>query len=87
MPRDNMTEMTIRVYQSERSVEYVYADDVTCIGEFFLTGIPPMPRGKEHFTVTFSIDQQNMLSVKASSPSASAELNIERSGTKEASTV
>jgi molecular chaperone DnaK (HSP70) len=86
-PRDNMTELTIRIYQSDRSVEYVTAEGVNCIGEFFLTGIPPKPRGAEHVTVTFSIDQQNMLAVKASSSSSSGELTIERSGTKEAATV
>ncbi len=78
-PRDNMTEMVIRVYQSPEDVEYVSSGDVKCIGEFFLTGIPPKPRGQERITVNFEIDQQNMLKVRASSSSSSRELEIKES--------
>ena len=75
-PRDNMTELAIRVYQSPKEAEYVSSEDVKCIGEFFLTGIPPKPRGQERITVNFEIDQQNLLKVRASSSSSSKELEI-----------
>ena len=63
-PRDNMTELTIRIYQSPESVEYVSSEGCKCIGEFFLTGIPPKPRGEEVIKVDFEIDDQNLLKSK-----------------------
>lgn len=78
-PRDNMGEINIRVYQSEIPSEYVGTNDVMNIGEFFLTGIPPKPRGQERITVTFAIDQQNTLKVTATSSSSSGDLEINRS--------
>lgn len=78
-PRDNMTELAIRVYQSLEEVEFVSSKDVVCIGEFFLTGIPPKPRGQERITVTFEINQQNILHVKAKGSSSEKDLEIKRS--------
>lgn len=79
-PRDNMTELAIRVYQSDRTAEYVRKEDgVECIGEFFLAGIPSKPRGEERITVTFEIDQQNLLKVSATSSSSAQDLEIKRS--------
>lgn len=78
-PRDNMTELAIRVYQSLDDVEYVSSEGVKCIGEFFLSGIPPKPRGQERITVKFEIDQQNLLRVRASSSGSSEELEIKES--------
>lgn len=77
--RDNMTELAIRVYQSDHETEFVGGEGVSCIGEFFLTGIPAKPRGQERATVVFEIDQQNLLKVKATSSSSSQELEIQRS--------
>lgn len=77
--RDNQTEIMIRVYQSEISTEYVNENGVQCIGEFFLTGIPPKSRGQERITVAFSIDQQNLLKVEASSSGSKGALDIQRS--------
>ena len=78
-PRDDMTELVIRVYQSDGPAEFVGTEGVECIGEFFLTGIPAKPRGQERITVSFEIDQQNLLKVKANSSSSSGELAIKRS--------
>lgn len=78
-PRDNMSELTIRVFQADSPVEYVAEEGVECIGEFFLTGIPPKPRGRERVTVSFEIDQQNSLKVTAKSSSSTGELEIQRS--------
>lgn len=78
-PRDNMTELAIRIYQSDIAAEFVREDNVKCIGEFFLTKIPAKPRGEERINVTFEIDQQNLLKVKATSSSSAKELEIKRS--------
>lgn len=77
--RDNQTEIMIRVYQSEINTEFINETGVQCIGEFFLTGIPPKPRGQERITVAFSIDQQNLLKVEASSSGSKGALDIQRS--------
>jgi len=74
-----MTELTIRIYQADSEVEYVGDDGVECIGEFFLTGIPPKPKGQERVEVKFEIDQQNLLKVSAKSSSSTGELEIQRS--------
>jgi molecular chaperone DnaK len=78
-PFDNLTELAIIVFQSAEDVEYVTSDSAECIGEFFLEGIPPKPRGEERINVEFQIDSQNLLKVKASSSSSSGELEIRES--------
>ncbi len=76
-PRDNMTEIPIRVYQSNELTEFVSGDGSKWIGEFFVK-IPPKPRGQERITVTFELDQQNLLKVKATSSISGDELEISR---------
>jgi molecular chaperone DnaK (HSP70) len=78
-PQDNLTELAIIVFQSAEEVEYVTSESAKCIGEFFLEGIPPKPRGEERINVEFQIDNQNLLKVKASSSSSSGELEIRES--------
>jgi len=78
-PQDNLTELAIIVFQSAEDVEYVSSDSAECIGEFFLEGIPPKPRGEERINVEFQIDSQNLLKVRASSSSSSGELEIRES--------
>ena len=78
-PYDNVTELAIIVFQSSEDIEYVSSDSAKCIGEFFLEGIPPKPKGEEIITVEFAIDSQNLLKVKASSSSSSGELEIRES--------
>ncbi|MGA1795094.1 MAG: Hsp70 family protein [bacterium] len=78
-PLDNLTELAIVVFQSSEDVEYVSSDGTKCIGEFFLKGIPPKPRGQERIHVEFEIDSQNLLKVKATSSSSSGELEIRES--------
>jgi molecular chaperone DnaK (HSP70) len=77
-PRDNMTEIPIRVYQSSEPTEFVSGDGSKWIGEFFVK-IPPKPRGQERIAVTFELDQQNLLKVKATSSISGDELEINRS--------
>ena len=78
-PQDNLTELAINVFQSSEHVPYVSSDGAQCIGEFFLKGIPPKPRGEERIIVEFEIDDQNLLKVKASSSSSTGELEIRES--------
>ncbi|MFQ5637107.1 MAG: Hsp70 family protein [bacterium] len=79
--RDNQEEMRITVFQAEDEVEYVTDKDVVCIGEFWLTGIPKAPKGKELVTVTFTVNQQNEVVIKAQSKSDAGvvtELTLQR---------
>jgi len=78
--RDNQTEMRISVYQSSDAKEFVYDENVNCIGEFIITKIPPKPKGQEVVLITFELDQQNLLKVKAESASGvGGTLEIKRS--------
>ena len=76
---DDMTEMVIRIYQSDHEAQFVADEGIVRIGEFFLTGIPAKPKGQERVTVTFEIDQQNLLKVAASSSTSVGGLEINRS--------
>jgi molecular chaperone DnaK len=76
--RDNMTEITIAVYQGPQEAEYTSDEGVKCIGEFFLTGIPPKPKGQESITVTFEFNEENLLMVRASSSGGEKELEINK---------
>ena len=76
--RDNQTEIKIAVFQSLEEVEFVSEDSAECIGEFYLSGIPPKPKGQEKIDVTFEIDRQNLLHVHAKSSSSEGELEIQR---------
>lgn len=78
-PEDNLTELAINVFQTPEDVEYVSSNGSKCIGEFFLEGIPPKPRGEEPINVTFEIDSQNLLKVRATSSNSSGEFEIRES--------
>ena len=58
---DNQTSVEIHVLQGERSM----AADNKTLGRFILDGIPPSPRGIPQVEVTFDIDANGILSVKA----------------------
>jgi molecular chaperone DnaK len=78
--RDNQTDMRISVYQSIEVQEFVYDEGVNCIGEFLITKIPPRTKGQEIVNVTFELDGQNLLKVKAESTSGTGgSLEIKRS--------
>ena len=58
---DNQTVMDFHILQGEREM----AIDNISLGQFQLTGIPPMPRGKAQVEVTFEIDVNGMVKVSA----------------------
>lgn len=58
---DNQTAVTIEVCQGERSM----FDDNKLLGKFNLEGIPPAPRGMPQIEVSFDIDANGILSVRA----------------------
>ncbi|MBL8862996.1 MAG: molecular chaperone DnaK [Planctomycetes bacterium] len=59
---DNQPAVTVRVFQGERE----FARDNRLLGEFNLEGIAPAPRGMPQIEVTFDIDANGILNVKAS---------------------
>ena len=64
--------MTIQVFEGERS----RTKDNNKLGEFNLSGIPPMPRGVPQIDVTFDIDANGMLNVSALEKSTGKENKI-----------
>jgi molecular chaperone DnaK len=58
---DNQPAVTVHVLQGERPL----AKDNVSLGKFDLDGIPPAPRGMPQIKVTFSIDANGILNVKA----------------------
>ncbi|MBI5004264.1 molecular chaperone DnaK [Candidatus Kaiserbacteria bacterium] len=73
---DNQPEVTIKVVQGERSM----AADNKFIGEFNLDGIPPAPRGMPKIEVTFDIDANGILTVKAKDKTTNKEQSIRIEG-------
>ncbi|HEY0979512.1 MAG TPA: molecular chaperone DnaK, partial [Candidatus Paceibacterota bacterium] len=58
---DNQTSVEIHVTQGERAM----AADNKSLGRFNLDGIPPAPRGLPQVEVTFDVDSNGILTVKA----------------------
>jgi heat shock protein 1/8 len=70
--RDNQSVVSIKVFEGERPQ--------TCnnnlLGNFDLTGIPPMPKYRPEIEVTFHIDADGILSVSASEKSTQLKKEI-----------
>jgi molecular chaperone DnaK len=58
---DNQTSVEVHVLQGEREM----AADNKTLGRFILDGIPPSPRGMPQIEVSFDIDANGILNVKA----------------------
>lgn len=69
---DNQPSVEIHVLQGERPL----ARDNKTIGRFHLDGIPPAPRGVPQIEVTFDIDANGILNVKAKDKATGKEQSI-----------
>ncbi|EPX74268.1 heat shock protein [Schizosaccharomyces octosporus yFS286] len=70
---DNQTSVTFPVYQGER----VNCSENEALGEFQLTGIPPMPRGQAELEATFELDVNGILKVTALEKTTGRTAHIE----------
>ena len=73
---DGQTTVTINVLQGERE----FAKDNRLLGKFDLSDIPPAPRGVPQIEVTFNIDVNGILAVKAVDKGTNKEASIEVKG-------
>ena len=75
---DNQNAVTLRVFQGEREM----AADNKLLGQFNLEEIPPAPRGMPQIEVTFDIDANGIVSVKAKDKGTGREqaITIQASG-------
>ncbi|MFK7790255.1 MAG: Hsp70 family protein, partial [Phycisphaeraceae bacterium] len=73
---DNQPSVTIHVLQGERE----FSKDNRTLGQFDLADIPPAPRGTPQIEVTFEIDANGILNVKAADKATGKESNIEITG-------
>lgn len=73
---DSQTSVEIHVVQGERAM----AVDNKTLGKFHLDGIPPSPRGMPQITVTFDVDANGILTVKALEKTTGKEQSIRIEG-------
>jgi molecular chaperone DnaK len=73
---DNQTSVEIHVVQGERAM----ALDNKSLGKFMLDGIPPAPRGLPQVEVSFDLDTNGILTVKAVEKTTGKEQSIRIEG-------
>ncbi len=69
---DNQTSVEVHVLQGEREM----ARDNRTLGRFHLDGIPPAPRGMPQIEVTFDLDANGILNVKAQDKGTGREQSV-----------
>ncbi len=69
---DSQTSVEIHITQGERPL----ASDNKSLGRFILDGIPPAPRGVPQVEVTFDVDANGILQVKAKDKTSGKEQSI-----------
>ncbi len=69
---DNQSQVEIHVLQGERD----FANDNKTLGRFILDGIPPAPRGIPQVEVTFDIDANGILDVRAKDRATAKEQQV-----------
>jgi len=70
---NNQPAVTIKIYEGERAM----VKDNHLLGEFTLSGIPPMPRGVPQIEVALDLDSNGILKVSATEQSKQISHNIE----------
>jgi len=70
---DNQPQVEIHVLQGEREM----SSDNKTLGKFILDGIPPAPRGVPQVEVTFDIDANGILGVKAKDRATGREQSVQ----------
>ena len=73
---DNQTSVEIHITQGERAM----SADNKSLGRFMLDGIPPSPRGMPQVEVTFDVDANGILTVKAKEKATGKEQSIRIEG-------
>ena len=73
---DNQTNVEIHVSQGERAM----SADNKSLGKFMLEGIPPAPRGMPQVEVSFDVDSNGILTVKAVEKTSGKEQSIRIEG-------
>jgi len=79
--QDNQASVEIHVLQGEREM----ASSNRTLGRFILDGIPPSPRGMPQVEVTFDIDANGILSVKAKDKATNKEQSVRIEATSDLS--
>lgn len=69
---DYQTAVDIKVYEGERTM----TRDNNLLGNFQLTGIPPMPRGTPKITISYNVDANSILTVNAKEESTGTSKDI-----------
>ena len=73
---DSQPSVDIRIFQGERPI----AQDNKFLGNFQLDGLPPAPRGVPQIEVTFDIDANGIMNVKAKDKATGKEQHITITG-------